>query len=88
MPECSEGTATVNREVVVVVVVVMVMELYFTLYHGCYVRVLLLSSHEWVTRYWTIIMCRINMLHFTQYILSFVKRSHFVITSRHWLNRI
>ena len=28
--------------------VVVVMELYFTLYHGCYELVLLLSSHEWV----------------------------------------
>ena len=44
-------------------------ELYFTLYHGCYILVLLLSSHEWIMlRYWTSVV-----------ILTFVKRSHFTL---------
>lgn len=33
---------------IMVVTMVVVMELYLTLYHGCYELVLLLSSHEWV----------------------------------------
>ena len=52
IPECSEGPGTINTEVTMEMATVM--ELYFTLYHGCYVRVLLLSSHEWImSRYWT-----------------------------------